>query len=219
MKDLKLYQIVALEGVNAVIGKTIDERYEIVSLAGVGNETIVYNLRNTETNGEDTVLKIPRISISEVINEFEVYGTNCFISRDFDEAIKYFDYILKLDSENVLALHNKGVALLMLNKLDEALILFNKIVNCNPNDVETLCNKGRIALYQGDYKEAVCCFSEAIKNCDDHIQSIIGLGQAFYYQKEIESAKEQFYKALIINPNDESAIKLLREIENDIIDS
>ena len=62
----------------------------------------------------------------------------------FEFALEHFEHCLKIDPENLEALHKKGICLQRLGKLDDARALYNKILEDHPKNSETWALLGRI---------------------------------------------------------------------------
>ena len=61
-----------------------------------------------------------------------IEGIALFNLKKYNEAIEYFDRILKVDPKHVDALFNKGRALHNLNKFNAALICYDNVIRINP---------------------------------------------------------------------------------------
>jgi len=80
-----------------------------------------------------------------------------------EEAIKAYDWALKLDANNVDTLFNKGETLGILGKREEAIKCFNIILKIDPDDAETLYEKGVNLKKLGKHDEAIKYFDKALK--------------------------------------------------------
>ncbi len=59
-------------------------------------------------------------------------GKFSFLNENYDEAIKYFQKILKKDSQNAETYYNLGIVYEAKNMLKEAKEAFNKTLEINP---------------------------------------------------------------------------------------
>ena len=59
-------------------------------------------------------------------------GKFSFLNENYEEAIKYFQRILKKDSQNAEACYNLGIVYEAKNMLKEAKEAFNKTLEINP---------------------------------------------------------------------------------------
>jgi|TARA_B100001964_G_scaffold181083_1_gene200205 tetratricopeptide (TPR) repeat protein len=59
-------------------------------------------------------------------------GYNLYKLGKFEEAIKCYDEVLKIDPKDIDALNNKGIVLGKLGKLDEAIKCYDEASKINP---------------------------------------------------------------------------------------
>ncbi len=122
----------------------------------------------------------------------------------FDEAIKFYDEALKINSSSDIVYLNKGAALAGLVEYDKAIKCFSRSIDINPNDI-AFENKGRALGIIGEYEKALKCFEEAIKLNPKNDMAISNTGNVFLFQKNYTEAIVWYDKALDINPNNEHA--------------
>ena len=70
-----------------------------------------------------------------------------------NEASHSYDKAIEIDSNNFKAYHNKGSALLYLNKFEDAIQFFNKAFEINPNSSISYHNKGNILIFLKQFDE------------------------------------------------------------------
>lgn len=63
---------------------------------------------------------------------------------DYNQAIKYANIFLDIDSKNINVLYSKTVSLLNLKRFDEALETINKVIEINPSDLNSYTFKYKI---------------------------------------------------------------------------
>ncbi|KQC33382.1 hypothetical protein AAU57_08700 [Nonlabens sp. YIK11] len=83
---------------------------------------------------------------------------------DIDTALIYYNEVLKLDSDDYLALNNIGANLLQLGRLREAKEYFHKAIFSNPNYPNTYYGLAIIAEAEQDYADAFDYIKKSIKN-------------------------------------------------------
>lgn len=102
-------------------------------------------------------------------------GLASFQRGDYKGAIAYYDYIIKYDSKgSIIALNNKGLALLYLKDYHEADACFDKAISLSPKYNKPWINKGLLRVVLGDFQAAISCFDQSLK-----IESDI---MAFHYK-------------------------------------
>lgn len=109
------------------------------------------------------------------------------------------------DTEHLLSLKQKGMALMQVNRLAEAKTLFQQICNTNPEDVEAWHILGSLFVKLGNLNEAGKSYRRVIALHPDHGQAHLYLGNLLYLQGELDEAAQEYLQALRINPDDAGA--------------
>jgi hypothetical protein len=90
-------------------------------------------------------------------------GMDFFHEGRLNEAITYYDTILKTDPFNEQALNNKACVLAYSGKLDESVKLFDSILCKNANNPTALSNKATILGISGDYDSALLQYARILE--------------------------------------------------------
>jgi hypothetical protein len=93
-------------------------------------------------------------------------GNQCYLSRQYEQAMVHYDTILSLHPENYIVCHNKGLALIKLDKLEEAIPILR--LPMNHGYAESWLAYGSILRSQGKYKEALVAFANVFLLNFDH---------------------------------------------------
>jgi tetratricopeptide (TPR) repeat protein len=126
------------------------------------------------------------------------------ITKDFNEAIKYFDKALEFNPDHVEALCDKGSNLSNIGKYDEAMKIFDEVEKkCEDYDTcETISMKKGITLSKiGKSKEAIKHFNKALELNPKDADAYISQGNAYRKLKQYEKEQEDYKKALELDPN------------------
>ena len=94
--------------------------------------------------------------------EYKIDEAYELIQYDAGLALKVFDNLLKLDSENIDLLNGKGSALMKLKRFSEAEECFNKSVLINENSC-ALLNKGIISKNKKEFQSALKFYDRAVQ--------------------------------------------------------
>ena len=81
----------------------------------------------------------------------------------FDEAIEYYNKVLQIEPNNIIAHGQLGLALAATGKIDEAIEQFRIVLKASPDDVEMHCNTGLLLEQQGKIDLAVSEYHQAIQ--------------------------------------------------------
>ena len=117
------------------------------------------------------------------------------------QASQIYEEILKIDSQNSIVLHLKGVIAFQCGKNDQAIALIAKSIVINPDYSEAYNNLGNVFKVQKKLQQALVCFEKAIKLNPDYSEAYNNLGIVFFENKQIESAILFCKKAISLNPN------------------
>jgi tetratricopeptide (TPR) repeat protein len=140
------------------------------------------------------------------------------ITKDFNEAIKYFDKALEFNPDHVEALCSKGSELSNIGKYDDALKIFDEVEKkCEGYDTCEIISmsKGITLSKMGKSEEAIKHFDKVIELNPEYADAYSSRGAAYTHLKQYERAKEDFKKLLDLNPNE--AIAMLNLSESYII--
>jgi protein O-mannosyl-transferase len=145
-------------------------------------------------------------------------------SGDFDEAMKCFSKVLKLEpplaevsdtglmenSSKVLrirvnpnyvkALNGMGAALFASGRVDEAIENYRKVLKIDPNNVDVLNNLGSALASKGQYAEAIDCLKKALNFKAEQDTSKINLGKILVQAGKIDEAITNFQQMLLQDP-------------------
>ena len=101
--------------------------------------------------------------LNEEVNALFLQANVCLDNEDFSESIKFYDLILKIDSNNIFALIDKGTTLQILGRIKLAIRCFDKALEISPHNIDALINKGSAFHLEKNYLEAISCYDSALK--------------------------------------------------------
>ena len=134
---------------------------------------------------------------------------------DFERALKFFDYVIRIDDTNPDVWNERGTILNMLGKSEDALISYDKsIALCLDNsldDANMWASKANTLLGLQRYEEAIECYDNALKT-DKHNPIILNnKGVALMELDNFKDAIECFNKVLVMYPDNPDA-QVLQEV-------
>lgn len=133
-------------------------------------------------------------------------GINDMVRKDFVKAENNFKKAALFDAGNVIYQESLGVALLsQQEKKNQAVETFNKILAKDSNNLTALYYLGSIAQGDSDYEEAKKKFQAYLNINPQNPEVLTLLGVVYYKFGNKEGAKEQWQKALAVDPNFEAA--------------
>ncbi len=121
--------------------------------------------------------------------------------KDFQQALKYFDAVIKVNPQNGIAHSNLGNVLFELSQFEKAIHAYDKSISLNPSYAEAWSNKGN-ALYELErYEEALIHHDKAIAMNPSYAEAWSNKGNALYELERYEEALTHHDRAITLNPS------------------
>ena len=120
--------------------------------------------------------------------------------RYWQNSESLFRHTLAVTGDNIVALHNLGVALSGLGRSDEAMGCFRRALQIDPKYDEALFDLGNILAGRGQYAEAVIYFEDALRLRPDHFEVRNNLGNTLLKLGRTDAATTQYQLALQLRP-------------------
>lgn len=132
----------------------------------------------------------------------------CYGQGLVDDALKYIEKAIKLDSNKISYWNLKADCLLEFGDWEGAVMSLNKSLRASPGKAETVFRLGNIYLYHGEYSEALNCFSGCckLKPSNPHYWEM--KAEMHLKFNEIELACQSFQKAVRYGGNIELISRL-----------
>ena len=128
-------------------------------------------------------------------------------------AIQYFDNAIRVDPNNVEALHAKAYYLQNNDRVEEALAIYKQIHLINPQYPEAYLNTAILQLYR-DSLDAAMKELTILKGIDPtNAAAWFYIGKVHQFRGEKEQAQASFEQALKLDENYEQAIDALQELK------
>jgi len=139
--------------------------------------------------------------VSEKIQE-----GNLLINKSrYDDAIKLYDQVLKIDPRSVEALNGKGLAFNKLGRYEDAITWFDNSLKIEPNSAQVLNNKGISLANLDRFEEAITMFDKAIKIDPNFVDALYNKGGALAELGKYDEAAIWTNKALEIDKTRQNA--------------
>jgi glycosyltransferase involved in cell wall biosynthesis/tetratricopeptide (TPR) repeat protein len=131
---------------------------------------------------------------------------------EHETAIKLYEEIISISSENISALVGIGNSYMKLQLPDKAEKFFELACLKDPNSSKAWQGLGLLALHREDVKKADISFNKSL-DCDpENDKALCGLGMLRLNREDLEGAVGYFCRSLDVNPDNMSACKFLLEI-------
>ena len=142
-----------------------------------------------------------------------INGKNFTVNQAFDLAVQnhqnnnlqdaqnYYQKVLNMDPNHLMALNNLGVIFRELGENQKAKDCYEKAIEINPNYADAHSNLGNIFKKLDEYQKAKDCYEKAIIIDPNHNDANYNLGVIFKELDEYQKAKDCYEKVIEINPN------------------
>ena len=139
--------------------------------------------------------------VSEKIQE----GNLLINKSKYDDAIKLYDQVLKIDPRSVEALNGKGLAFNKLGRYEDAISWFDNALEIDPTYPQVLNNKGISLANLDRFEEAITMFDKAIKIDPNFVDALYNKGGALAELGKYDEAAIWTNKALEIDKTRQNA--------------
>ena len=134
----------------------------------------------------------------------------------YDKAKECYEKVLLIDPYTAGAHNNLANALSRLGEEDNAIEEYKKAIELEPENPEYLFNLGTEYGKEGMYGEAIEALLDAHRLKPRYVPVLLNLGTAYFQKGDISSAKKEWKKVLIIDPQNTLAKNYLKKIEVEV---
>jgi protein O-GlcNAc transferase len=120
---------------------------------------------------------------------------------DLDQAEHIFKKILKVQPDNVSALHFIGVIYYQLKDYNSATKYIRKALQFGPDYVDAHNNLGSVLQETGRLDEAVACYKKAIELNPRFVRAYYNLANSFKEKWQLDEAILNYQKAIQLSPD------------------
>ena len=135
------------------------------------------------------------------INSLLELGLKNHQENKLDQAIYYYDEVIKKNKENLQANLYLGIVYAQQKKFTEAKKQFQKILNTNPSNFDALNNLALVHRDLNEIDKSIDCFKKVIEVNSNFITPYNNLSILYQNIKKYSEAEKILIKALSIEPN------------------
>lgn len=135
--------------------------------------------------------------------------------KQYDEALKDFEEVIKLDTEgeDVGVRINRANILYLKELKDEAAAAYEEVLTMDPENGEIISRLAMIYQEQGQSRKAIGMYEQALKRKPDDSNLYFNLGILYFHMEDFDKAIESFNKVVEMNPGDvESLMNLVNSL-------
>jgi cytochrome c-type biogenesis protein CcmH/NrfG len=122
----------------------------------------------------------------------------------YDKAIEAFNHVLKLNPDNLDALHGVGDYDYDHGKYDEAIAAYEHYLSKKPDDPDVRTDLGTMYLQTGNADQAIVQYRKVLAKNPKFFQAVFNMGIAYEGMNNMASAREAFEQALKLSPDDQT---------------
>ena len=134
------------------------------------------------------------------VADLERAGDQARVTKDYDQAIAYFQAALRKDKKNPQLLNKLGLSQLKANQPAEARASFEKAVKRNSKYADGFNNLGAVYFVQRNLGAATRNFKKAVALNETKPVYHINLGAAWFGQNKLDRAMAEYSRALQLDP-------------------
>ncbi|CAD8192931.1 unnamed protein product [Paramecium octaurelia] len=119
-------------------------------------------------------------------------GNYLFKQQAYQEAIKYYEECLSMNSKNEEALFGKAECLRVTQKFNLAIEFYQKVQSINQSNPQVYIQQGECLQYLHKFKSAIKCYDQALQINQTDFKSIYLKGYCLQAIQNFKQAKECF---------------------------
>jgi tetratricopeptide (TPR) repeat protein len=131
--------------------------------------------------------------------------------KDFAEAARLYDQVLRFNPGSYEALNNLGVAEARQGNFSKAAKAYEQALRSHPNSFPLLLNLGLSYFKAQDFAAAISPLERAVAVQPDNSQARSVLGMAYYSERKYEPASRQFERVIAADPGNSTLQYVLAE--------
>jgi hypothetical protein len=134
--------------------------------------------------------------------------------RHWSDSVLFYEHMIKVTDNNVMAHYNLGVYLADHDQIGEAIKHYRKAISIKPGHVNANNNLGNALVTRGKFIEAIPYYTNALNQVPNDFEIHNNLGVALLHAGKTEKAIGHFKTALKIRPNYIGALQNLQKAES-----
>jgi tetratricopeptide (TPR) repeat protein len=176
----------------------VDSRRRVKATEEKIQKLRIYAEQDTSTEAVQAYQNEANVLAAE---EHYITGMTAQESGAYEAAIKSFANAIAIDSTDIVAYNNMGLAYVEMGNYKEAIKCYQKATTLDSTNIFVLNNLGNAFSTQKLFKDAAACYQRVIAIDSTYIYAYNNLGNAYDEMKLHQQAIRCYEKALAIDPN------------------
>jgi tetratricopeptide (TPR) repeat protein len=127
-------------------------------------------------------------------------GVEALDHQKYDQAIRHFTKVVRLEPKNADAWNCRGFAFLQKKEYDKAIADFDQAVRWNPKFALAFTNRGNAYLEKKDYRKAVADYNQAIRLDPKEVEHLNNRGIVYRRMGRYPKAIADHRRAIRLDP-------------------
>jgi Flp pilus assembly protein TadD len=127
----------------------------------------------------------------------------------YEEAASEFDFVLRLNPDEIMALYNRAVIFHLAGDTDLSRSFVEKALARNDDIFEIILLAGKIYLENGELANALSFLEKAVSSRPKSVMALRHLGACLTSLERLKDAVAAYSRAVRINPNDAESLSQL----------
>lgn len=174
---------------------------EIISLL----QKAIQEIQTNQFDSAKLILQQVLGRVKDQPDALRFLGVIAALQKDWVEALRLIDCVIKITPDNGVAHSNRGNILNELRRHEEALACYERAIGLEPKYAEVYSNKGNVLQTLGNYDEALASYEAAILIDKTCAPAFYGAALIFQLRKKYDYAMGCCDQALKINSQYEVA--------------
>ncbi|HEY5511881.1 MAG TPA: tetratricopeptide repeat protein [Prolixibacteraceae bacterium] len=149
---------------------------------------------------------VPICAVLKRENKADLLGYQAYNKGQNEEAIKYFEEVVKKDCQDELIFFNFASVCYEMGDPEKALILLKKGLEINPENDRILMFQANIYAEKGDFTRAAELYQTVIRVNRKYFDAYPALARILVSQEEVKKARELLKTCLTMSPSFKEAI-------------
>jgi hypothetical protein len=166
-------------------------------------------------NGNQTALDNAKLIINANKSDWIDEKIHLFyLQNDFESIASIASFLNVNEQKNAWLCYRVGQAFLSKNDFVRAELFFEKSVSLSPQSIDFIDKSAQAKIMLNKFDEAIALLNNNLKTNNKQEGSYVNLGFAYLKQNNITAAKNNYNKALELNPDNEQALLNLAAVFN-----
>lgn len=149
-------------------------------------------------------------SKKEASKDLVMRGEDAANKSNYEQALKYFESAIEMNSKNDYAWGDRGLMLDRLGRSGEAIESFSRALEIDSSNAITWHNKGLTLIRAGKLEESVACFDKAIELNGKYAKAWYNKGRALALLGNESEGQKSFDTAKKLDPLLYTKLKKMR---------